>query len=111
MMARLMLSVGDFQASVQPIPGSVTNNPVFEALPDDHPLKVGDHEVMFWEINPDGGKDNYVSKICGENEALQMVAAWLQVDEVLPSGEGPGKRARQYLIEQLGEEIAGWMLP
>lgn len=83
-MARLMLSVGDMQVSVSPIPGSIGADPSLQAafaqMPDDHPLKAGDHEVLFYEIDVGGKRDEVCSAILGEAEALEVVGLWLTLE-------------------------------
>lgn len=107
-MARLMLIVGDMQVSVQPVPGSVSGQLLHLNLPDDHPLMAGDHEVVFYEtgIGP-GAKDNCVSAVMGENDALLLVSAWLQVD----AGPAFYEQVEVALKAAFGEQDIRWLLP
>lgn len=116
-MARLMLSVGDMQVSVQPVPGSVSGSPDFAALPDDHPLKAGDHEVVFYETGLDRG-DEVCSKIMGEAEALEVVGLWLTLETEREMAiensygalaEGVVKLARVRLRELMGLGIQAFL--
>lgn len=108
-MARLMLSVGDMQVSVQPIPGSVSESPAFAKLDDDHPLKAGDHEVMFYE-NSGKYDDSVVTKVLSECDALEVVGLWLTLET--PSerdGSAGGFDTRARLEHLMGEEIEAFL--
>lgn len=115
-MARLMLSIGDVQVSVQPIPGSINERmmdwcksvgiPATQIA--DHPLLAGDHEVTFYEIGYGSGGDHFISGLMGENAALQLVAAWLMVDE----GPTEHDAAVEALREAFGDSAdIEWLLP
>lgn len=115
-MARMMLSIGDVQVSIQPVPGSI-NERLIECCKEmgvptsqmvDHPLFAGDHEVTFYEVGYGSGGDHFLSAIMGENAALQLVAAWLAVDE----GPTEHDAAVEALREAFGDSAdIEWLLP
>lgn len=110
-MARLMLTVGDMQAWVQPVFGSV--NPHAAMVVDEgHPLAVGDHEVGFFEPAHDGGPDNHASAIMGENDALQLIAVWLAADEGFAASLNAQKLLeRTFNPTRDPAKNIGWLLP
>lgn len=109
-MARLMLTVGDFQAWVQPVTGSVQAE-IAKMVGEEHPLAADDHEVGFYEVSlAPGVPDRTVKIVLSENEALAVLAAWLQVDE----GGKIGDAAISKLMQTFGVDKLddwGWLLP
>lgn len=110
-MARLMLTVGDFQAWVQPVPGSVSEWAAL-LVDEGHPLAAGDHEIGFYEPGSNGEPDNHISAICSENDALVALGAWLMVD----TSDEAYSRAEQLLCRLFNPTGSsaiqlGWLFP
>lgn len=79
-MAHLMLTVGDMQIVVNPIPGDALKA-VRLLLPDGHPLAVGDHVVTFYEnLGHSFRDDTTCSATMGEAQALEVVGLWLTLE-------------------------------
>lgn len=106
-MAMLMLNVGDLQITVHPDGVEEAYAPEFAAvwdkLPDNHPLKVGDHRVTFYEIARPEDDTVCVARL-GEADALEVVGLWLTLEtERELKIENPSARAR--LIALMGKDI------
>lgn len=102
-----MLTVGDLHVSIAPVPGSVSDLVREFSIPAGHPLAAGDHQIEFFETDIRRRKDNFCSRVCSENEALMIAAAWLMCDET------PESRAlaEMLLVRYFGEGVCGWLLP
>lgn len=97
-MARMMMTVGDFQAWIQPI------------VPDsNHPLADSRrHTIGFFERGVGDELDHFVLKDCDEDEAIKLMGAWMLLD-------GPYDAiARAELTAAFDPDGTGridWMLP
>jgi hypothetical protein len=111
----MMLSIGDVQVSVQPVPGSISESMIEWAkrvgIPTsqvmDHPLFVGDHEVTFYEVGYGSGGDHWISAITSEVKALNLVASWMVCDE----GPGEWDACIELMREVFGAQETGWLMP
>ena len=103
-MARLMMVVGDMQVSVAPVPGSISDALLSVPLPDEHPLMVGDHEVVFFETGVGRNKDAVCAKIMGEADALDVVGLWMLLET---PNERPEHRAK--ILAMMGEDMKAFL--